>query len=153
MKVNDRFLPRIWDGEKYFYPVFSELGITYENKGLSLTEENIKSLDWAFGWHFSTENKDTSLEFDHIIEDCTGLRDRKGKLIYKGDIIKCPLGIYTVAVDSFGLWTAVYENNPILGVEEWSDFVKKYLFDEENKKIEVIGNIHENPELLESEER
>lgn len=82
------------------------------------------------------------------IEQCTGLKDKNGKLIYENDIIKCPSGIYRIAVDDFGLWTAIYNNNPFEGVGEWSDMVKEYAFNQDNVELEVLGNIHENADLL-----
>lgn len=85
--------------------------------------------------------------FDEV-EQCTGLKDKNDKLIYENDLIKCPNGIYRIAVDDFGLWTAIYENNPLKDVVEWSDIVKNYAFNQENVEIEVIGNIHTNPDLL-----
>lgn len=53
-----------------------------------------------------------------------------------------------IAVDDFGLWTAVYKNNPFEGVCEWSNMVKEYAFNQNNVEIEVLGNIHENADLL-----
>lgn len=83
-----------------------------------------------------------------VVEQCTGLKDKNGKLIYENDLIKCPSGIYRVAVDDFGLWTAIYNNNPFDGVGEWSDMVKEYAFNQDNLRLEVLGNIHENADLL-----
>lgn len=45
MKFEDRFLPRVWDGERHWYPNLSELGITYEAEDLPFDEENIHCLD------------------------------------------------------------------------------------------------------------
>lgn len=90
----------------------------------------------------------TDWEHEFICEQCTGLKDKNGKLIYENDLIKCPNGIYRIAVDDFGLWTAIYENNPLKDVVEWSDIVKNYAFNQENVKLEVLGNIHENADLL-----
>lgn len=139
MKVSDRFFPRVWDGEKYFYPVFSELGVTYENESLPLTDENIKSLDWALGWHFHPDSKNTSLEFDHILEASTGLLDKNGKLIYEGDIIS-----------RNGMFRKVFwlDDEGGFGYEPGTLFEPL-----QTKTCEIVGNIHKNPELLESEEK
>lgn len=91
---------------------------------------------------------DYTVKDRYIVEQSTGLKDRNGELIYENDLIKCPNGIYRIAVDDFGLWTAIYENNPLKDVAEWSDIVKNYAFNQENVEIEVIGNIHENADLL-----
>lgn len=78
-----RFLPRVWDGKQYYYPKFSELGITYDSdNGDSM------SLSEAFGWIFDTDRDEDAVCFKYILEACTGMRDASGKLIYEGDIIE-----------------------------------------------------------------
>mgnify|MGYP003290189288 CR=1 FL=1 len=84
----------------------------------------------------------------YVMEQSTGLKDKNGKLIYENDLIKCPNGIYRIAVDDFGLRTAIYNNNPFEDVVEWSDIVKEYALNQENVKLEILGNIHENADLL-----
>jgi uncharacterized phage protein (TIGR01671 family) len=91
------------------------------------------------------------MEYINTLEQCTGLKDKNGKLIYENDLIKCPSGIYRIAVDDFGLWTAIYNNNPFEDVAEWSDIVKEYAFNQNDVELEVLGNIHENADLLELE--
>lgn len=41
--------------KKYWYPVFSELRITYECPDLPFAEENLRDLTWALDWHFPIE--------------------------------------------------------------------------------------------------
>ena len=84
-----------------------------------------------------------------VFEQCTGLKDKNGELIYENDIIDTPNGIYRVAVDDFGLWTAIYKGNPLKDVVEWSDIVKNYAFNKENVEIVILGNINQDKELLE----
>jgi len=72
------------------------------------------------------------------IEQCTGLKDKNGSLIYCGDI---------VAPDGIPLWFE-YDNDYacyVLTNNDWCKPVSKIACD-----FEVIGNIHENPELLEA---
>lgn len=139
MKLEDRFFPRVWDGERYWYPCFSELGITYEAEDLPFIEENIKSLDWALGWHFPQNGDD--LEFNHIVEACTGLKDKNGKLIYEGDIVETEWfdekTFYQVGWDK-KMACFVFENEALFCV-----------FDDLPTDVtEIVGNIHENSDML-----
>lgn len=97
--------------------------------------------------HFDDHTK--TFKFDDVVlEQSSGLKDKNGKLIYENDIIDTPNGIYRVAVDDFGLWTAIYKGNPLKDVVEWSDIVKNYAFNKENVEIVIFGNIHQDKELL-----
>ncbi|OPZ79391.1 MAG: YopX protein [Alphaproteobacteria bacterium ADurb.Bin438] len=83
---------------------------------------------------------------NYIIEQCTGLKDKNGNLIYDGDLLKIEGQIYSVIVDDNGLRCVCLKNNPMFYRDfyEWHDFVRcEYI-----KKSEVIGNIHQNKELL-----
>ena len=88
---------------------------------------------------------------DLIPMQCTGLKDKNGKLIFEGDIIKyidCE-GKETIgylAIDRFNLLTFANMVNCDF-CEEWADVVKAVFFTG-NSTIEVIGNIYENKELL-----
>lgn len=90
---------------------------------------------------------------------CTGQKDRNGKLIYEGDVVK--YAEFDWADFSFKdweteiaqvVWGNTYDNYyPAFDLKD-TDFdgtnAFAYLFNE-GWTIEVIGNIYENPELLE----
>lgn len=72
------------------------------------------------------------------IEQCTGAKDMNGKLIYEGDILEDGGYIYVIKWDKFLHGFYGYDNN-------------KTCFSLGNslaKNSVIIGNIHENPELL-----
>lgn len=87
-----------------------------------------------------------------IIEQCTGLKDKNGKLIYDNDLIMIGNKLYRVAIDDFGCRTVILDNNPFKEVIEWSDIVKIYYFHNRVDEIEVVGNIRENKDLLENKD-
>lgn len=76
----------------------------------------------------------------------TGLKDKNGKEIYKGDVVKFEFGVGEVKHEMYG-YSACYEYE----CERYGWHVKSYNdeYDLVNHDcVEVIGNIYENPELL-----
>lgn len=115
---------RVWDKERECYLDKTELaGITPDGKYiLYIEEEEISRLE---------------VEENYIIEQHTGLKDKNGKEIYEGDIVsvrnKNRKNEYDIGVVEFG--KAAFRCPFPLG---------KY----HSGQVEVIGNIHENADLL-----
>lgn len=76
------------------------------------------------------------------LDQCSGLKDKNGNLIYKGDIVK------TEWFDEKEIYQVGWDEKMACFCFENNDFF--YLFDDlPADVVEIVGNIHENPELLE----
>ena len=136
---------RAWDdGKKEWL-----LGYEYPNLGgFSLDGECVLMGEWAnvcTSFMFENNNRKRT---DLKLMQFTGLKDKNGKEIYEGDIVIYDRGV--------GNWTGkrMATTHEIVFTEEVNAFVMEYgssyikLRKHWNYIYEVIGNIHENPELL-----
>lgn len=82
---------------------------------------------------------------DLEIELWTGIYDKNGKKIYEGDIVKTksPYDCFLAKVGIHKEGTFYLENK---SGHYMGSLI--YLVEDEGYTIEIIGNIHENPELL-----
>ena len=140
--MEDRYLfrgKRIDNGEwvKGFYAVIGEKTVIIEKE-----REEFYDLE---GDKKSHGNKIVEVDPSTICQ-CTGLRDKNGKLIWENDIMVAHLD------DKFPEDTTytrvVWNNNGFCTKEQGSeDIMTLDKFDQEH--FEVCGNLFDNPELLE----
>jgi len=127
---------------------------------------DVKLMDWA-EWWVSTDNtygKSKPLEFGernsfkneetdrHILMQYTGLKDKNGKEIYEGDIIQCPKYYET---PEYGYNPIELAGHVVFEEGAWRLSEGSYLHNEHESyggDLEVIGNIYENPELIDPTE-
>lgn len=81
---------------------------------------------------------------------CTGLKDKNGKLIWENDICDRKEKYPKIVNYNNGDWTLDYSY--LKGKESGYCYCNLGFYVLERKCVEVIGNIFDNPELLESEE-
>lgn len=132
---------RIWikDEKRYYDESDEESYMIVPNGNVTYTSEAYEEDGVWF-------NDTTSATNDVIVEQYTGLKDKNGKDIYEGDIVE-----YT---------TCYYGNEKrhrkVVEWSEWDsdDFGEPHNLGYSNLSecMEVIGNVHENADLLEEEE-
>jgi uncharacterized phage protein (TIGR01671 family) len=68
----------------------------------------------------------------------TGLTDKNGKEIFEGDVLKCH--DHPTDVESGVFIVSFYEGKYITGMQDLGDWEQEW--------VEIIGNIHDNPDLI-----
>lgn len=147
--MNDRYLfkaKRLDNGEwvqGYLFDDGFENGKIFIG-GLVIEEYNGTACDdWNItGIDFSEVNPST-------ICQCTGMKDKNGKLIWENDIVRDEHGIFYKA-----FWQNNYYQFSWICVKAgvFSVGTKWDLWSFKSFEIEVIGNVFDNPELLEGGE-
>lgn len=141
--MSDRFKFRVWDKSLKKYMEFKEF----------------KFMNVEFT--FNPITKEAEIEYDkerYDVEQCTGLKDKNGKLIYEGDI----LFVKTLdwknkerwnAGEVRTYWSVEYKDYwnhrgfMVFGINRrfHKPLTRTTIF---NSEAVIVGNIHKNPELL-----
>lgn len=122
----------------------------YKFRGLNRRNDRRWS-GWHYGdlWHEKSGVCVGSYEVDpETVGQFTGLKDHKGREIYEGDIVK----VVSYGEESFHVVKYMIDlDYPAFDLEPAldGDFNSlSYCLIDIDTKITVIGNIHDNPELL-----
>lgn len=134
--MKDRFKFRFW--------------ITYFDDDTNKNESVMQYSD-----NLDSENSGSYLFYndeDVVIQQCTGLKDKNGKLIYEGDILELDDGDDWVV--GYGIVVFTRYGMGYITKGDYKYFIEdKITYDDINfidGRIEkIIGNIYENKELLE----
>lgn len=147
--MKNKFRKRVFDNDdKKMYDV---IFLNYENN----------SVEW-----YNDKNKKRAAFIEEVpTVQCTGLKDKNGKLIYEGDILDLYVSskkLYRYEVKyEIGSFMLESQDEIFDFPKVWNDYVyplSQLYYEYQNEEnfidqCEVVGNIYENPELLKEEEQ
>ena len=155
--MNNRYICR---GKRKDNGEWIEGYLIQRNKTYIATVESINYMVVSTSYMASIELVEVITE---TVGQCTGLKDKNGKLIFKDDVLKgfsYPFlsdeehNYYAIVVwfeDSaaFGIYTIKNPESKVRGISSGNT---EYMSEWDSNNWEIIGNIHDNPELTEVQE-
>jgi uncharacterized phage protein (TIGR01671 family) len=130
LMTDDRFRFRAWDNK--------------ENKYIYDAQHQYDNEVECFGYML-----DDTYKGRYLVEQCTGLKDKNGKLIYEGDIVAVILA--NGELEDIGCVKYGYFNCSCCdGVYGWGfgdADIRNY------DRYTIVGNIHENTEMIDEDNR
>lgn len=126
-------------------PVRSRIGESMEDRHLYRGKRTLTDNMWVYWDGFSGVQPNTVIEEETICQ-CTGLKDKNGKLIWENDILSGHIDD-EFPEDETRNRVVWHENGWCTKEPGCDDYEELDDFDSEN--FEVIGNMIDNPELLE----
>lgn len=132
-KITKKFTPK----PHYFYGE----NVIINGNGQLLSVES--------GWDIQGVEEPT----DYVLEQYTGFKDKNGKEIWGGDIVYCSVSNgFSWGTESFMSEVCIDETGVRFKQVSRRGFLEKRItqeiVDEKLDTFEVMGNIHDNPELL-----
>lgn len=131
--MNDRLKFRLWDKGNEHYVVRADLFYIKPSGEI------------ICGYYDFVEDIYYCEQNDVIVERCTGLKDKNGKLIFEGDIIRSE---NFFGIVEFGKYRASYDSVNLGFYIKWgkkqSELRKDIFYWHETYGLKVVGNIHED---------
>lgn len=145
--MSRKVLYRAWD-KKYkvmlegfaIYDEGDQIGMSWTDSGAYYTEEQT---EMDMGGHFGSGDDWLFILNDFELMEFSGLKDVNNKDIYEGDLFKKYSVIYVIIFTEGAFCGSVYGKNGAVPLNWGNDNPDNF-----SKTIEIIGNIHDNPELL-----
>lgn len=147
--MKNKFRYRVFDNDDK--KMYDAIFLNYENN----------SVEW-----YNDKNKKRAAFIEEVpTVQCTGLKDKNGKLIYEGDILDLYVSskkLYRYEVKyEIGSFMLESQDEIFDFPKVWNDYVyplSQLYYEYQNEEnfidqCEVVGNIYENPELLKEEEQ
>lgn len=138
--MKDRFKFRVWEKDQKIMKECTQITLDKDQTGSMCDVRGKVTAHLIYQPHY-------------ILMQCTGLKDKNGKLIYEGDIVRytCSDGLHKCQDCYTGEVASIHFD------EEQAMFIYRSEIDQcsltdninPEEDLEVIGNIYENPELLE----